>query len=144
MKWLGVLATLPSLCLSLFAFWQYQNGYDISKLAEKRSWIQFGEFPFLKETDFTVAYELHVDGFALVMIVLTTVLATLAAIASMSIQKEWKGYFQLFYCLKSVCSACLPQATLCSFSSFRANAHSDVFLIGKWGYFEKKKRHTAI
>lgn len=139
-KWLGVLATLPSLCLSLFAFWQYQNGYDISKLAEKRSWIQFGEFPFLKETDFTVAYELHVDGFALVMIVLTTILATLAAIASTSIQKEWKGYFQLFLLLEIGMLGVFAASNLVLFFIFfELTLIPMFFLIGKWGYFEKEK-----
>ncbi|MBE2915455.1 NADH-quinone oxidoreductase subunit M [Anoxybacillus flavithermus] len=139
-KWLGVLATLPSLCLSLFAFWQYRNGYDISKLSEKRSWIQFGEFPFLKETDFTVAYELHVDGFALVMIVLTTILATLAAIASTSIQKEWKGYFQLFLLLEIGMLGVFAASNLVLFFIFfELTLIPMFFLIGKWGYFEKEK-----
>ncbi|MBB6176123.1 NADH-quinone oxidoreductase subunit M [Anoxybacillus tengchongensis] len=139
-KWLGVLATLPSLCLSLFAFWQYQNGYDISKLTEKRSWIRFGEFPFLKETDFTVAYELHVDGFALVMIVLTTILATLAAIASTSIQKEWKGYFQLFLLLEIGMLGVFAASNLVLFFIFfELTLIPMFFLIGKWGYFEKEK-----
>ncbi|NNU90126.1 MULTISPECIES: NADH-quinone oxidoreductase subunit M [Anoxybacillus] len=139
-KWLGVLATLPSLCLSLFAFWQYQNGYDISQLTEKRSWIRFGDFPFLRETDFTVAYELHVDGFALVMIVLTTILATLAALASISIQKEWKGYFQLFLLLEIGMLGVFAASNLVLFFIFlELTLIPMFFLIGKWGYFEKEK-----
>lgn len=48
-KLLGFLATLPSLLLALFAFGQYLRGYDLSRLAEKHAWLQFGKYSFLPD-----------------------------------------------------------------------------------------------
>lgn len=80
------------------------------------------------------------DGFALVMIVLTTILATLAAIASTSIQKEWKGYFQLFLLLEIGMLGVFAASNLVLFFIFfELTLIPMFFLIGKWGYFEKEK-----
>jgi len=139
-KLIGFLATLPSLLFALFAFGQYLSGYDISQLSEKRNWIHFGKFPFLKETTFTIDYELGVDGFALIMMVLTTVLATLAAIASIHIKKEWKGYFMLFLLLEiGMLGVFAAQNLVLFFIFFEITLIPMFFLIGKWGYFEKEK-----
>jgi NADH-quinone oxidoreductase subunit M len=139
-KLLGFLATLPSLFFALFAFGQYLSGYDISRLAEKRDWIHFGKYSFLNETTFTVDYELGIDGFALVMIVLTTILATLAAVASIHIKKEWKGYFMLFLLLEiGMLGVFAAENLVLFFIFFEITLIPMFFLIGKWGYFEKEK-----
>ncbi len=139
-KLLGFLATLPSLILALFAFGQYLRGYDLSRLAEKHAWIHFGKFPFLQTSTFTVDYELNVDGFALVMIVLTALLATLAAVASIHIKKEWKGYFMLFLLLEiGMLGVFAAGNLLLFFIFFEITLIPMFFLIGKWGYFEKEK-----
>lgn len=139
-KLLGFLATLPSLILALFAFGQYLRGYDLSRLAEKHAWIHFGKFSFLSESTFTVDYELNVDGFALVMIVLTALLATLAAVASIHIKKEWKGYFMLFLLLEIGMLGVFAAGNLVLFFIFfEVTLVPMFFLIGKWGYFEKEK-----
>ncbi|QPA30816.1 NADH-quinone oxidoreductase subunit M [Thermaerobacillus caldiproteolyticus] len=139
-KLLGFLATLPSLILALFAFVQYLRGYDLSRLAEKHNWIHFGKFSFLTESTFAVDYELNVDGFALVMIVLTALLATLAAVASIHIKKEWKGYFMLFLLLEiGMLGVFAAGNLLLFFIFFEITLIPMFFLIGKWGYFEKEK-----
>lgn len=94
-KTVGFLATLPALILSLIAFFQYRAGAGLEQLNEKVSWIQFGDSGQLGNL-FSIDYELGLDGFSLIMVVLTAVLSTLALIASIHIKKEWKGYFMLF------------------------------------------------
>ncbi|GMB09414.1 NADH-quinone oxidoreductase subunit M [Thermolongibacillus altinsuensis] len=139
-KMIGVLATLPSLLLALFAFVKHLNGYDLSQLTERREWIHFGKFSFLNETNFTIGYELHIDGLALVMILLTTLLATFAALASTSITKEWKGYFMLFLLLEIGMLGVFAASNLVLFFIFfEITLIPMFFLIGKWGYFEKEK-----
>ncbi|MGP3609063.1 NADH-quinone oxidoreductase subunit M [Anoxybacteroides rupiense] len=139
-KWLGVLGTLPSLILALFAFSQYLGGYDLNRLAEKHAWIQFGKFAFLSSSTFTVDYELTVDGLGLVMMVLTALLATLAAIASIHIKKEWKGYFMLFLLLEIGMLGVFAAGNLILFFIFfELTLVPMFFLIGKWGYFEKER-----
>ncbi|WP_027408007.1 NADH-quinone oxidoreductase subunit M [Anoxybacteroides tepidamans] len=139
-KLLGFLATLPSLILALFAFTQYLRGYDLKGLSEKHAWIHFGKFSFLTESTFAVDYELNVDGFALVMIVLTALLATLAAIASIHIKKEWKGYFMLFLLLEiGMLGVFAAGNFILFFIFFELTLVPMFFLIGKWGYFEKER-----
>ncbi|ANB61625.1 NADH-quinone oxidoreductase subunit M [Anoxybacteroides amylolyticum] len=139
-KLLGFLATLPSLLLALFAFSQYLRGYDLSRLSEKHAWLQFGNYSFLPKSAYAIPYELTVDGFALVMIVLTALLATLAAIASIHIKKEWKGYFMLFLLLEiGMLGVFVAGNLFLFFLFFEITLVPMFFLIGKWGYFEKEK-----
>lgn len=138
-KLIGFLATLPALVLALIAFFQYRAGASLADLSERVSWIQFGDQNQLRGL-FTIDYELGVDGFSLIMIVLTALLATLAAIASMYIKKEWKGYFMLFLLLEiGMLGVFAAENLILFFIFFEITLIPTFFLIGKWGYFEKEK-----
>lgn len=137
-KLVGFLATLPAFILSLIIYFQYRAGMDLSDYAEHVRWIKFGNFgdPNL----FTIDYELGLDGFSLVMIVLTSVLSTLAAIASIHIKKEWKGYYMLFLLLEiGMLGVFAAENLILFFIFFEITLISTFFLVGKWGYFEKEK-----
>ncbi|UQD53569.1 NADH-quinone oxidoreductase subunit M [Bacillus methanolicus] len=137
-KLIGFLATLPALILSMIIYFQYRAGTDLSDYAEHIRWIKFGNFqdPNL----FTIDYELGLDGFSLVMIVLTAVLSTLAAIASIHMKKEWKGYFMLFLLLEiGMLGVFVSGNLILFFIFFEITLISTFFLVGKWGYFEKEK-----
>jgi NADH-quinone oxidoreductase subunit M len=83
---------------------------------------------------------LAVDGFSLVMIVLTALLATLAAAASIHIKKEWKGYFMLFLLLEiGMLGVFAADNLVLFFIFFEVTLIPMFFLIGKWGYFEKER-----
>ncbi|OAT71688.1 NADH-quinone oxidoreductase subunit M [Parageobacillus thermoglucosidasius] len=139
-KWLGFLSTLPSLILSLFAFFQYLRGYRLEHLAEKRDWVRFADFPFLTESTFVVRYELNIDGLSLVMIVLASLLAALAAIASIHIKKEWKGYFMLFLLLEIGMLGVFAAGNMVLFFIFlEITLVAMFFLIGKWGGFARER-----
>ncbi|BDG33848.1 NADH-quinone oxidoreductase subunit M [Parageobacillus thermoglucosidasius] len=139
-KWLGFLSTLPSLILSLFVFCQYLRGYRLEHLTEKRGWVRFADFPFLTESTFVVRYELNIDGISLVMIVLTSLLAALAAIASIHIKKEWKGYFMLFLLLEIGMLGVFAAGNMVLFFIFlEMTLVAMFFLIGKWGGFERER-----
>jgi NADH-quinone oxidoreductase subunit M len=137
-KIIGFLATLPALVFSLVAFFQYRAGFNLAELTEKVRWVQFGRFKdqFL----YAVDYELALDGFSLIMVVLTSVVATLAAIASIQIKKEWKGYFMLFLLLEvGMLGVFTAQNLILFFIFFEITLIPMFFLIGKWGYYEKEK-----
>ena len=139
-KWLGFLSTLPSLILSLFAFVQYLRGYRLEHLAEKHDWVRFADFPFLTESTFAIRYELSIDGFSLVMIVLTSLLVTLAAVASIHIKKEWKGYFMLFLLLEIGMLGVFAAGNMILFFIFlEITLVPMFFLVGKWGGFERER-----
>ena len=135
----GILATLPALIISLILFFQYRSGAHLEKFNESYNWfslknsIQYGEL-------FSIKYELGIDGLSLVLLVLTTVIATLAAIASITIKKELKGYFLLFLLLEiGMLGVFASQNFILFFLFFEITLVSAFFLIGKWGYEEKEK-----
>ena len=71
---------------------------------------------------------------------LTAVFATLAAIASIQIKKEWKGYFMLFLLLEiGMLGVFAAENLFLFFLFFEVTLIPTFFLIGKWGYFEKEK-----
>ncbi|RFB17303.1 NADH-quinone oxidoreductase subunit M [Bacillus sp. HNG] len=135
-KLVGVLATIPSLVLALYAYGFYTGGGDLEKLKETVSW--FGFLP--KGNPWEVNYEMALNGLTLVLVLLTTVISTLAAIASVHIKKEWKGYFMLFLLLELGMLGVFTAGNLILFFIFfEMTLISTFFLIGKWGYFEKEK-----
>ncbi|MDQ0154290.1 NADH-quinone oxidoreductase subunit M [Robertmurraya andreesenii] len=137
-KFVGFLATLPALVLSLFAFFQHLGGGNIDQYDVKVNWIHFGDFAEMGL--FKIDYELGLNGFSLILIVLTAVLSTLAAIASIHIKKEWKGYFMLFLLLEiGMLGVFVAQNLILFFIFFEITMIPMFFLIGKWGYFEKEK-----
>ncbi len=136
---MGILATLPALIISLILFFQYRSGVHLEKFDESYNWfslknsIQYGDL-------FSIKYELGIDGLSLVLLVLTTVIATLAAIASITIKKELKGYFLLFLLLEiGMLGVFASQNFILFFLFFEITLVSAFFLIGKWGYEEKEK-----
>lgn len=137
-KFVGFLATLPSLALALTAYFQYKGGTSLDKLDLKLDWIHFNDF--LGKGLFAIDFELGVDGFTMIMLVLTSLLSTLAAIASIFIKKEWKGYFMLFLLLEiGMLGVFAAENLILFFIFFEITMIPMFFLVGKWGYFEKEK-----
>ncbi|MEH7384001.1 NADH-quinone oxidoreductase subunit M [Bacillus sp. JJ1521] len=135
-KLVGILATIPSLVLALYAYTFYTGGGDLEKLKETVYW--FGFLP--KGNPWEVNYEMGLNGLTLVLVLLTTIISTLAAIASVHIKKEWKGYFMLFLLLELGMLGVFTAGNLILFFVFfEMTLISTFFLIGKWGYFEKEK-----
>lgn len=135
-KLVGFLATLPALVLSIVAF--IGGAENVKQYNVQFNWIHFGNFA--EQGLFKIDYELGLNGFSLVLIVLTAVLSTLAAIASIHIKKEWKGYFMLFLLLEvGMLGVFAAQNLILFFIFFEITMIPMFFLIGKWGYFEKEK-----
>ncbi|MCM2535750.1 NADH-quinone oxidoreductase subunit M [Neobacillus pocheonensis] len=139
-KLVGFLSTLPALLLALAAYLHFQAGKSLNNFNVSVPWIQFGGFKGQSKDIFAVNYELGLNGFSLLLIVLTAVIATLAAIASIHIKKEWKGYFMLFLLLEiGMLGVFTAQNLILFFIFFEVTLIPTFFLIGKWGYFEKEK-----
>ncbi|NSL52068.1 complex I subunit 4 family protein [Calidifontibacillus erzurumensis] len=134
-KTVGFLATLVPLLLSFIAYSKFDFNNKSIQLAEKVDWISFnlsGDFPFV------VNYELGLTGLSLVLILLTTVVATLAAVASIYIKSEWKGFFMLFLLLElGMLGVFAAQNTVLFFIFFEITLIPTFFLVGKWGYEER-------
>jgi NADH-quinone oxidoreductase subunit M len=139
-KLVGFLATVPTLLLSLAVYFHYLAGKSLEDFSVAARWIQFGGFGEMDENFFAVHYELGLDGFSMIMVLLTAIVATLAAIASVHIKKEWKGYFSLFLLLEvGMLGVFAAENLILFFIFFEVTLIPMFFLIGKWGYFEKEK-----
>lgn len=135
-KLVAFLATLPALLLSLWMYVEYESGTRLASYAIKWDWIHFGD----ADGVFEIPFELGVDGFSLVMLLLTALLSTLAAIASIHIKREWKGYFMLFLLLElGMLGVFAAENLILFFLFFELTLVPMFFLIGKWGYHEKEK-----
>jgi NADH-quinone oxidoreductase subunit M len=138
-KTVGFLFTLPALILSLAAYFHYQAGKDLNDFSVSVPWIQFGNFQD-KHNLFSVYYELGLNGFSMLLVVLVAVVASLAAISSIYIKKEWKGFFMLFLLLETgMLGVFTAQNLILFFIFFEVTLIPTFFLVGKWGYFEKEK-----
>lgn len=136
-KSVGFIATLIPLFLSFVAYSQFDFNEKGVQLAQKVDWISFnmgGDFPFI------VNYEMGVTGLSLVLLLLTTVVATLASVASIYVKKEWKGFFMLFLLLElGMLGVFAAQNTVLFFIFFEITLIPTFFLVGKWGYEERMK-----
>ncbi|HHW35833.1 MAG TPA: NADH-quinone oxidoreductase subunit M [Bacillales bacterium] len=136
-KSVGFIATLVPLLLSFVAYSQFDFGAEGVQLAQRVDWMFFnmgGDFPFI------VNYEMGVTGLSLVLILLTTVVATLASVASIYVKKEWKGFFMLFLLLEvGMLGVFAAQNTVLFFIFFEITLIPMFFLVGKWGYEDRIK-----
>ncbi|MFD1735216.1 NADH-quinone oxidoreductase subunit M [Bacillus salitolerans] len=139
-KLVGFLGTLLPLAVALVIYMQYKGGKALSSFSEAYEWIQFGYFPGIEVRLFAIDYELGINGFSMLLLLLTTILASLAAIASIHIKKEWKGYFMLFLLLElGMLGVFAAENLLLFFIFFELTLIPMFFLIGKWGYFDREK-----
>ena len=144
LKFVGFVATLPALILSLNAFFQYRSGADLHQWDESLNWISFKNAIQYGDL-FSIKYELGLDGLSLVLLVLAAIISTLAAIASIQIKKEWKGYFILFLLLEiGMLGVFASENLFLFFLFFEITLIPTFFLIGKWGYAEKEKAAYSL
>lgn len=139
-KIVGFLATLPALITAVGLYLHYLVGKDLSDFDVAKEWITFGGLEGTEAGFWAVNYELGVSGLTMLLVVLTAVVATLAAIASIYVKKEWKGYFMLFLLLEiGMLGVFTAENLILFFLFFEITLIPTFFLIGKWGYFEKEK-----
>ena len=138
LKLVGVLGTVIPLVLSLIIA---ISGHKWSSYAVYADWFQLGNTGNEFSQMYAVPFELGIDGFSFVMILLTAVLSTLAAIASTwQIEKGWKGYFSLFLLLETgMIGVFAAENLILFFLFFEVTLVATFFLVGKWGGFDREK-----
>lgn len=144
-KKVGVFGTLLPLLLSLWMFGAFR--YDTANLqfVERHDWIsipigmsQMGQAGTV--FTFDINYELGVDGISMPLILLTTIIAALAATASWSIKKRVKEYFILFHILLiGMLGVFAADNLFLFFIFFEMTLVPTFFLIGIWGYGERER-----
>lgn len=140
LKMFGFIGTVPPLLVSLILYQYNASGASLADFTIKNNWIRFGNLSQYDAKLFTVDYELAIDGFSLVLVLMTALLTSLAAFASHSIKKEWKGYFVLLLFLEiGMLGVFTAQNLVLFFLFFELTLISAFFLVGKWGFAEKEK-----
>ena len=143
-QWFGVIGTLPALLIAITGYSIVLQGNSLESWTVSTSWIQFGNLSYLQEQLFQVDFEMGVDGLSMLMVLLTTIIATMAAIASFKIQKEWKGYTLLFFLLEAgMLGVFTSQNMILFFLFFELTLIATFFLIGKWGGIAREKAAYA-
>src|SRR5438067_2262837 len=107
--------------------------------ADPNDWV--GRVPWVKA--FNIDYYLGLDGIALPLVLLTTVISFLALIASWTIEKYVKGYLMLFLLLETGMVGCFLALDFFLFYIFwEVMLLPMYFLIGVWG--GPRREYAAI
>jgi len=114
--------------------WSASGAYGSTiQLAQNVSWID----------SLNIHYYVGVDGISMPMVLLTTIVSTLACIASFSMEKNVKGYFILFLILVSAMLGVFVSLDLMLFYVFfEVSLFPMYFLIGLWG--GPRREYAAI
>ncbi|MFD1409784.1 NuoM family protein [Kroppenstedtia eburnea] len=135
LKRVGFLGTLPPLVLVLILFARFDPGSGGVQFEQSMTWFLI-HLPQVQGpvAPWSVSYHLGVDGLSLPLILLSAVIATLAACASMYIRERQKGYFLMFLLLEAgMLGVFLARDLFLFFLFFEVTLVTLFFLIGIWG-----------
>jgi NADH-quinone oxidoreductase subunit M len=142
-RWTAVATTGLTLLISLlllFAFdWRtpgpyaYAAQHGVVQLVTRANWIPA----------FNIQYLVGIDGLSLPLVILTSFISLLAAIASWNMEKMTRGYFALFLFLESgMLGVFLSLDLFLFYVFFEVSLFPMYFLIGIWG--GPRKEYAAI
>lgn len=145
LKIVGIGATFIPLALTSWLYADFLKQGDGFEYREVMDWIRIAlnkEFFSAQVNSFLYEFQFHlaVDGFALPLVFLTALIATMAAFASVHVNKRWKSYFIFFLILETgMLGVFMAQDLFLFFLFFEATLVPAFFLIGIWGYMRKEK-----
>ncbi|MFC5403592.1 complex I subunit 4 family protein [Cohnella soli] len=150
LRWTTIVFTLLPFVLSLLLFAAYQPGAGGGEYTEHATWLsiamnseQFG--PGVESLKVAFDYHLAVDGISLPLILLTGIVSTMSALASVHIRKRWKTYYSLFLLLLTgIYGVFLARDLILFFIFFEITLIPMFFLIGIWGYYGREKAATRF
>ncbi len=134
MRWVALLATLPSLAVAGLIFKIFDRGAAGMQLVKGPiDWIP----------SFHIQYYLGIDGLSVTMVLLTALISTICIIASWNIEKQVKGYMILFLLLETGMMGTFVALDFFLFFVFwEVMLLPMYFLIGIWG--GPRREYAAI
>ncbi|QYR22075.1 NADH-quinone oxidoreductase subunit M [Paenibacillus sp. sptzw28] len=146
-RWLkvtAIAATLIPLLLSLWLYADFDGAKGGKPYEEKATWV---DASLNKEavgdvTSYSYKFEYHmgVDGLSLPLLLLTTIVTTMAALASVYIKKRWKSFYIWFLLLEiGMLGVFLARDLFLFFVFFELTLIPMFFLIGIWGYMNRER-----
>ncbi|MBN6187050.1 NADH-quinone oxidoreductase subunit M [Aneurinibacillus sp. BA2021] len=135
-KALGILATLVPLVLAVMLYVNFNSTAEGLQLVQQWSWIHIP----VAEQSIPIKFEVGVDGLSMPLLLLTTVIATMASIAGLTINKRWKEFYILFLIVEMGMLGVFASANLFQFFIFfEFTIIPMFFLMGIWGYEDREK-----
>ncbi|MFD0714917.1 NuoM family protein [Paenibacillus sp. GCM10027626] len=149
LKATAIVATLIPLLLSLWLFANFENHGNGAAYAEQATWV---EAPLNKEMlrgvttyMFKFQYHMGIDGISLPLVLLTTIVASMAALASVHIKKRWKAFYLWFLLLEiGMLGIFMARDVFLFFVFFELTLIPMFFLIGIWGGGNREKAATRF
>ncbi|MFC4100396.1 complex I subunit 4 family protein [Paenibacillus xanthanilyticus] len=148
-RWLkitAIAATLVPLALSLwlYADASIRSSEGMSGYGESVTWV---DVSLNKEAvgdvasySFKLAYQMDIDGVSLPLVLLTTIVSAMAALASVHIKKRWKAFYFWFLLLEiGMLGVFMARDLFLFFIFFELTLVPMFFLIGIWGFFGREK-----
>lgn len=137
---------LVPLLLSLLLYANFDKQSPEWQFAEHAEWMTL-RFPVyeLSSQSFTtvelpIAYELAVDGISLPLVIMTTIVGSLSAIASWGITHRVREYFLFYFLLEiGMAGVFVAQNLLLFFIFFELTLIALFFLVGIWGFANRER-----
>ncbi|PTM56740.1 complex I subunit 4 family protein [Desmospora activa] len=132
LRGVGVAATVPPLLLAVLMAIRFDVTIATVQFQQKITWFSI---PIQQGVGLDFHYHLGVDGLSLPLVVLTAIIAVLAAIASaLYIRERLKGYFTVFLLLEvGMMGVFMARDLFLFFLFFEVTLVTLFFLIGIWG-----------
>jgi NADH-quinone oxidoreductase subunit M len=149
LRWTAIAFTLVPLVLTLWLYAEYSPIMGGGAYAERYTWLSVPlnaeALQGVSSYRLSFDYALAVDGISLPLLLLTAVVAVMAALASVHIRKRWKTYYSLFLLLETgMFGVFLARDLTLFFIFFELTLIPMFFLIGIWGYFGREKAATRF
>lgn len=130
-KWVALWFCAIQVLLSGITYWQFQTDVSTYQMVEKADWItlSLGSLGTI-----SIDYLLGIDGISLPLVLLTSVVMLIGAVASWTITKREKAYFSLYLLLTTSIMGCFVALDFfLFFLFFEFMLLPMYFLIGLWG-----------
>jgi NADH-quinone oxidoreductase subunit M len=149
-RWTTLATTLVTFVLSLTLLFAYDwgAGGENGRGSERYDYIENGGNVQLVQSArwipaFNIEYKVGIDGLSMPLVILSTFICVLAAIASWNIEKMTKGYMLLFLLLETgILGVFLALDFFLFYVFFEVSLLPMYFLIGIWG--GPRKEYAAI
>lgn len=140
----ALIAALVTLILAAWLYADYDKLDQGAPYEEQAVWIQVPldktMFPEASSYTFQLNYHLAVDGLSLPLLFLTALVAMMAALASIYINKRWKAFYLWFLLLETgMLGVFLAKDLFLFFIFFEITLVPVFFLIGIWGGQKRDK-----
>ena len=146
-RWLkttAIITTLIPLLLSLWLYADYNSIKGGKPYEELKTWVDASlnkeAVGAVSSYSFKFQYHLGIDGLSLPLLLLTTIVVVMAALASVNVKKRWKLFYSWFLLLEvGMLGVFLARDVFLFFVFFEMTLIPMFFLIGIWGFMNREK-----